>query len=126
MKLQIHSVRFDSDYKLINLIKKKLVKLETFYNRIIDGEVFLRIENDESRINKIIEIKLNIPGDQLFAKERARTFEIGVDEVTEALRRQIKKFKEKQISYYRNILGLLIIGPSYEIFHIFNGNALLP
>ena len=63
MKLQIHSVRFDSDYKLINLIKKKLVKLETFYNRIIDGEVFLRIENDESRINKIIEIKLNIPGD---------------------------------------------------------------
>mgnify|MGYP001215629284 CR=1 FL=1 len=104
MKLQIHSVRFDSDYKLINLIKKKLVKLETFYNRIIDGEVFLRIENDESRINKIIEIKLNIPGDQLFAKERARTFEIGVDEVTEALRRQIKKFKEKQLFIERKRL----------------------
>ena len=104
MKLQIHSVRFDSDYKLINLIKKKLVKLETFYNRIIDGEVFLRIENDESRINKIIEIKLNIPGDQLFAKERARTFEIGVDEVTEALRRQIKKVKEKQLFIERKRL----------------------
>ena len=104
MKLQIHSVRFDSDYKLINLIKRKLVKLETFYNRIIDGEVFLRIENDESRINKIIEIKLNIPGDQLFAKERARTFEIGVDEVTEALRRQIKKFKEKQLFIERKRL----------------------
>ena len=104
MKLQIHSIRFDSDYKLINLIKRKLVKLETFYNRIIDGEVFLRIENDESRINKIIEIKLNIPGDQLFAKERARTFEIGVDEVTEALRRQIKKFKEKQLFIERKRL----------------------
>ena len=104
MKLQIHSVRFNSDYKLINLIKKKLVKLETFYNRIIDGEVFLRIENDESRINKIIEIKLNIPGDQLFAKERARTFEIGADEVTEALRRQIKKFKEKQLFIERKRL----------------------
>ena len=104
MKLQIHSVRFDSDYKLINLIKKKLVKLETFYNRIIDGEVFLRIVNDESRINKIIEIKLNIPGNQLFAKERARTFEIGADEVTEALRRQIKKFKEKQLFIERKRL----------------------
>ena len=104
MKLQIHSVRFDSDYKLINLIKKKLVKLETFYNRIIDGEVFLRIENDESRINKIIEIKLNIPGDQLFAKERARTFEIGVDEAAEALRRQIKKVKEKQLFVERTKL----------------------
>ena len=83
MKLQIHFIRFNSDYKLIKLIKKKLIKLETFYNRIIDGEVFLRIGNDESKINKIIEIKLNIPGDQLFAKERARTFEIGADEVTE-------------------------------------------
>lgn len=97
MKLQIHSIRFDADDKLIDLIKKKLIKLETFYDRIIDGEVFLRIENDEFRINKIIEIKLNIPGDQLFAKERARSFEIGADEATEALRRQIKKFKEKQM-----------------------------
>jgi len=97
MKLQIHSIRFDADDKLIDLIKKKLIKLEKFYDRIIDGEVFLRIENDESRINKIIEIKLNIPGDQLFAKERARSFEIGADEATEALRRQIKKFKEKQM-----------------------------
>ena len=97
MKLQIHSIRFDADDKLIDLIKKKLIKLETFYDRIIDGEVFLRIENDESRINKIIEIKLNIPGDQLFAKERARSFEIGADEATEALRRQIKKFKETQM-----------------------------
>lgn len=97
MKLQIHSIRFDADEKLIDLIKKKLNKLEKFYDRIIDGEVLLKIENDESRINKIIEIKLNIPGDQLFAKERARSFEIGADEATEALRRQIKKFKEKQL-----------------------------
>ncbi len=97
MKLQIHSIRFDANEKLIDLIKKKLNKLETFYDRIIDGEVFLKIENDESRVNKIIEIKLNIPGDQLFAKVRARSFEIGADEATEALRRQIKKFKEKQM-----------------------------
>jgi putative sigma-54 modulation protein len=97
MRLQIHSIRFDADEKLIDLIKKKLNKLETFYDRIIDGEVFLKIENDESRVNKIIEIKLNIPGDQLFAKVRARSFEIGADEATEALRRQIKKFKEKQM-----------------------------
>ena len=97
MKLQIHSIRFDADDKLIEVIKKKLNKLETFYDRIIDGEVFLKIENDESRVNKIIEIKLNIPRDQLFAKVRARSFEIGADEATEALRRQIKKFKEKQM-----------------------------
>ena len=99
MKLQIHSIRFDADENPIEIIKKKLFKLETFYDRIIDGEVFLRIENDESRINKIVEIKLNIPGDQLFVKERERSFEIGANEATEALRRQIKKFKEKQISY---------------------------
>ena len=71
MKLQIHSIRFDADDKLIDLIKKKLIKLETFYDRIIDGEVFLRIENDESRINKIIEIKLNIPGAVSYTHLRA-------------------------------------------------------
>ena len=45
MKLQIHSIHFDADQKLIDFIQKKLDKLETFYDRIVDGEVFLRINN---------------------------------------------------------------------------------
>ncbi len=95
MKLQMHSIHFDADSKLLEFIQKKTGKLETFYDRIIDGEVFLRLENDERNENKIVEIKLNIPGQQLFAKEQSKSFEAATDQAVEALRRQIKKHKEK-------------------------------
>jgi len=96
MKLQMHSIRFDADQKLLDFIQKRADKLETFYDRIIDGEVFLRIENNNQNENKIVEIKLNMPGDQLFAKNQSDTFEAATDEAVEALRRQLKKFKEKR------------------------------
>jgi putative sigma-54 modulation protein len=97
MKLQMHSIHFDADQKLLDFIQKKTDKLETFYDRIVDGEVFLRI-NNEGIENKTVEIKLNVPGGQLFAKEGAKSFEEATDMATEALRRQIKKHKEKLVA----------------------------
>lgn len=100
MKLQIHSVHFDADIKLLEFIEKKSSKLETFYDRIIDGEVFLRLEKgDNSRENKVVEIKLNIPGSTLFAKEQSTSFEAAADEAVESLKVQIKKHKDKQIGH---------------------------
>jgi putative sigma-54 modulation protein len=95
MKLNMHSIHFDADQKLLDFIQKKLDKLETFYDQIVDGEVFLRLNNSKVE-NKTVEIKLNIPGNQLFAKEEAKTFEEATDQATEALRRQLRKFKVKQ------------------------------
>lgn len=95
MKLQMHSIHFDADSKLLDFIQRKVDKLETFYDRVIDGEVFMRVENDEARENKVIEIKLNSPGNQFFSKEKARSFEAAADAAVEALRRQLKKHKEK-------------------------------
>ncbi|MEM7548768.1 MAG: ribosome-associated translation inhibitor RaiA [Bacteroidota bacterium] len=98
MKLQMHSIHFDADQKLISFIQKRTDKLETFYDRIIDGEVFLRLEKNVHEGNKVVEIKLNIPGNQFFAKEQSKSFEAATDEAVEALRRQLKKYKEKQLS----------------------------
>lgn len=95
MKLQVHSIHFDADTKLIDFIQKKLDKLETFYDRLVDGEVFLRL-NNEGIENKTVEIKLKVPGSSLFAKEQARSFEAATDLATEALRNQLKKFKTKE------------------------------
>lgn len=97
MKLQMHSIHFDADDKLLDFIQKRVDKLETFYDRFIDGEVFLRLDKDNQNENKIAEIKVNIPGGQLFAKERRDSFEAATDAAVEALRRQIKKHKEKQM-----------------------------
>lgn len=97
MKLQMQSVHFDADVKLTDFIQKKADKLETFYDRIIDGEVIMRLEPDDNRENKLIEIKLNIPGEQLFAEKRGGSFEAAADEAVEALRRQLKRHKEKHV-----------------------------
>jgi putative sigma-54 modulation protein len=94
MKLQVHSIHFNADHKLVNFIQKKINKLETFYDRLVDGEVFLRL-NNEGIENKTVEIKLNVPGTQLFAIEKARSFEAATDQATDALRMQLKKFKTK-------------------------------
>lgn len=95
MKLNMHSIHFDADVKLLEFIQRKIDKLETFYDQIVDGEVFLRVNNSKVE-NKTVEIKLNIPGNQLFAKEEAKSFEEATDLAAEALRRQLKKFKLKQ------------------------------
>ncbi len=95
MKVKIQSIHFDADEKLLNFVEGKVGKLNTFSNAIIDGEVFLRLEKSSSTENKIAEIKLLIPGNDLFAKRQCKTFEEATDQAIEALRRQLKKQKEK-------------------------------
>jgi len=97
MKLQMHSIHFDADQKLIDFIQKKADKLETYFDRIQDGEVYLRLDKNEKNANKIVEIKLNVPGKQFFAKHQTDSFEAAADEAIEGLRRQLKKHKEKAV-----------------------------
>ena len=91
MDIQIHSIHFDADRGLLDFIKSKLNKLITFNDAIISADVFLRIEKNDERENKLVDIKLHVPGKELFAKKHATSFEAAVDEVAEALRRQVVK-----------------------------------
>ena len=72
---------------------------ENLKQKVIDGEVFMRLDKDNNMENKIIEIKLNIPRNQLFAKERAKSFEAASDLAIDALRKQIIKHKDKILSH---------------------------
>jgi putative sigma-54 modulation protein len=94
MKLKVQSIHFNADRKLIHFIQRKVDKLETYFDRLVDGEVYLRL-NNEGIDNKTVEIKLNVPGTQLFATEKARSFEAAADQATEALKNQLKKFKTR-------------------------------
>lgn len=95
MELQIQSVRFDADAKLLEFIEKKLAKLETFFDHIISADVVLKLEADEEKENKLVDIKLNVPGSVLVASDTAKTFEEAVDEASDSLRRQLIKHKER-------------------------------
>jgi putative sigma-54 modulation protein len=96
MKITVQSIRFNADKKLLDFIQRKADKLETFYDHIISGEVYLKLENVEDEANKITEIKLLLPGSQIFAKEQCKTFEEATDLAVECLRKQIEKYKQKK------------------------------
>ncbi len=94
MKLQMHSIKFNATKKLLDFIQKKMDKLDHQYDRVVDGEVYLKLNSDEFD-NKTVEIKLNLPGSQLFSKENSNSFEKATDQAVDALKRQLTKFKEK-------------------------------
>lgn len=94
MNILINSIHFDADKDLLAFIEAKLNKLITFNDSIISADVFLRVEKNDERENKVVDIKLHLPGKELFAKRNATSFEAATDEVTEALRRQVVKAHE--------------------------------
>ena len=95
MKVNVQSINFNADQKLIDFLQEKLDKLETFYDKIIFADVYLKTLTTGEPENKISEIMLSIPGDDIIAQRTKKTFEEGIDEVISVLRRQLQKRKEK-------------------------------
>ena len=95
MNTKINSVHFKVDKKLETFIKERMDKMPSIYDGVIGGEVILKIENAEAQKNKVVEIRLIIKGYDLFAKKQAKTFEEATDLVSEALKKQLIKHKEK-------------------------------
>ena len=97
MKVKVSAIHFSADQKLVDFIEEKVTKLETFYDKIISAEATLKVEEGSDKENKFIEIRLGVPGKDLFAKKTAKSFEEATDNVVEALRKQIRKHKSKEI-----------------------------
>ena len=95
MNIKVQSIHFSADQKLLDFINEKVGKLTQYYDDIIDVEVYLRLDNSNNYENKIVELKLKIPGVTLFAKEQCKSFENAVDDSVVALKKQLTKRKEK-------------------------------
>jgi putative sigma-54 modulation protein len=95
MKIHTEAVQFKADQKLHDYIAKKMEKLTTYFDRIINVEVKLRLENSGQVKDKVAEIQLQVPGQTLFAKETNKTFEQSIDGAVDNLRRQLTKYKDK-------------------------------
>ncbi|MBX7181683.1 MAG: ribosome-associated translation inhibitor RaiA [Bacteroidia bacterium] len=95
MNVKIQSIHFDADHKLIDFVQDRVGKLGHYYTEILGSEVYLRLDKSSTNDNKIAEIRLNVPGQEMFAKRQCKTFEEATDVAVEALRNQIKKHKEK-------------------------------
>jgi len=96
MEVKINSVHFNADQKLVDFVNKKVGKLDTFFDGIINAEVMLKVLKPETANNKVSELKISIPANgYLFAKKQADTFEEATDLAIEAVRKQLDKYKEK-------------------------------
>ena len=69
MKITIQTVGVTPHEPLKERIEKKLSKLETFYDKIVEAAVYLKVENTSDKNNKTIELVVKIPGNDIVVKK---------------------------------------------------------
>ncbi|MEN9883761.1 MAG: ribosome-associated translation inhibitor RaiA [Bacteroidota bacterium] len=98
MTVNVHTVHFDADAKLMDHVEKKVAKLSQHHDRIMRVDVFLKLDNVVHQIkDKIAEIRVTIPRHELFVKQSTKSFEESFDLALDSILVQIKKVKEKQL-----------------------------
>ena len=97
MNVNIQSVRFAADRKLIDYVNRKLEKLAQFTDRVVQVNVFLKLDNVVHAVkDKIAEIRVQIPRHSFFVKSTSKSFEESFDDAFDSLVVQIKKNKERK------------------------------
>lgn len=99
MNTQIQAIHFKADKKLIDFIERKLSKLETFHDGIIDAQVFLKLENTSMKENKTVEIKINVRQTSFIQTETSISYEAATDMAADSLKTQIKRHKGKVVEH---------------------------
>ncbi|UGU17073.1 ribosome-associated translation inhibitor RaiA [Sinomicrobium kalidii] len=99
MRVNMQSVNFTADGKLVDFIQKRMDKLENYYDRIVSSDVYLKVENTSVKENKVVEVKVHVPGDEFMVKKQCKTFEEGMDTAAGSLERVLLKRKEKLRAY---------------------------
>lgn len=95
MNIQIQSVKFDADQKLIEFVEHKIGKLDRMNDTTTSAEVTLKLDKDNDLGNKVAVVRLAVPGDDLVAERRSKSFEESVDMCVDALKRQIERYKDR-------------------------------
>ncbi|MDE3235644.1 MAG: ribosome-associated translation inhibitor RaiA [Bacteroidota bacterium] len=96
MNVNIQTVHFDADVKLVDYVSRRAEKLNTFHDRIIKVDVFLKLDNVVHTIkDKMVEIRVHVPKHDFFVKASSKSFEESFDTALESIINQIKRKKEK-------------------------------
>lgn len=94
MKITVQSIGLTPHEPLEEHIEKKLAKLDTFYDKIIECKVILKVENRSDRENKTAEVLLAVPGDDIVVKKTTTSFEESLDQCADAAKKLLIKKKE--------------------------------
>lgn len=95
MNITIQTLGFTAKQELTGFVHEKLERLSHFYDKIISSEVCFSIDKSGTKENKVCNIRLVIPGNDLLATAQCETFEEATAQSIEILERQIKKRKTR-------------------------------
>lgn len=93
MKVIIQTPDFTATAALIEFVESNVSKLSLLSDKVLEGRVFLKLDKSDTKENKICELKLVIPGQDLFASRQSNTFEEAVTQSIEAIRHQVERWK---------------------------------
>ena len=94
--INVKSLKFDADEKLLDFIDKKVGKVEKFFDNMGDIDVTLSLLPDAE--NKSVKLQTHMPGEEIIIERNARTFEEAVTDAADALKEKIVRVKEKKFS----------------------------
>ena len=92
--INVKSLKFDADQKLLDYVEKKVGKLEKFFDNLGDIDVTLSLLPDPD--NKNARIQTRFPGEDLVIERNAKTFEEALTEAVDAMKEKIVRAKEKR------------------------------
>lgn len=95
MKINIQSLSFHASDKLIDFVGNKINKLSQYSQKVMEAQVILKVDKSGTRNNKFCEIRLAIPGNDLFASKQCHSFEEAILKTVEALKQQLLRWKAK-------------------------------
>ncbi len=100
MKTNIQTVDFTATDDLLAFVQKKTSKLENYYDKIIASDIYLKVENTSAKENKIVEIIVHIPGEDVMVKKQCKTFEEAIDTAVRSAERMLLKKKGKMRAHF--------------------------
>lgn len=92
--INVKSLKFDADQKLLDYVQKKASKLEKFFDNLGDIDVTLSLLPEPE--NKQAKIQTRFPGEDLIVERSAKTFEEAVTDAVDAMKERIVRAKEKK------------------------------
>ncbi len=95
LNINFETPHFTADKSLLDHITNKLAKAENYFDNIQSIDVYLKLENSGQVKDKLIDLKLRVPGKTLLASGADKSFEAAYDQAASALKRQILKYKER-------------------------------
>ena len=98
MKWDIQAVNFNMKPELMDYCKEKVTGLTKFHHGIVGAEIYLKLDQDAEH-SKVVEIKLNIPGNDIYAESKSQKFEGSINDAIDKLKGQIRKIKTKMAAY---------------------------